>query len=139
MGLCLISDVNYYWLDWLIGLLFISKVSFRIAICKLAWWAAVYHLWQQRNAVIHSGKIRTEEQIIKDVKRDVKNAEALLLPLCLMESCVINGESALLSSVPCLLSRLQMFEERTLCYRYLVWCSSKNKKKISCLVCSLLA
>lgn len=72
MGLCLISDVNYYWLDWLIGLLFISKVSFRIAICKLAWCAAVYHLWQQRNAVIHSGKIRTEEQIIKDVKRDVK-------------------------------------------------------------------
>ena len=43
-----------------------------MTICKLAWRAAVYHIWQQRNAIIHSRQIRTEEQIVKDVRKDVK-------------------------------------------------------------------
>uniref|UniRef100_A0A2N9H1D4 Reverse transcriptase domain-containing protein n=1 Tax=Fagus sylvatica TaxID=28930 RepID=A0A2N9H1D4_FAGSY len=44
----------------------------RAVLYKLAWWAAVYHIWQQRNAIIHCRRIKTEEQIVRDIKRDVK-------------------------------------------------------------------
>jgi hypothetical protein len=73
MSLCLISDIDYCWLKlvkWATNNL--KGSSFRVTICKLAWWAAVYHIWQQRNAIIHSRKIRTREQIVKDVRKDVK-------------------------------------------------------------------
>ena len=46
--------------------------SLRVLICNLAWWATVYHIWQQRNDVIHSSRIRSDKQIVKDIMRDVK-------------------------------------------------------------------
>jgi hypothetical protein len=38
----------------------------------VAWWATVYHLWLQRNSRIHGGVIKTEEQIVRDIQKDVK-------------------------------------------------------------------
>ena len=44
----------------------------KATVCKLAWWAIVYYLWSQRNAVLHVGQIKTEDQIINIIKKDVK-------------------------------------------------------------------
>ena len=78
-------------------------ISFRAAICKLAWWVAVYYLWQQGNAIIHSRKIKTEEQNVKDIKRDISKAEwrakVEQLTLSLTEYCVVNGALTLLLCV----------------------------------------
>ncbi len=38
----------------------------------MAWWATVYHLWLQRNSRVFGGVIKTEEQIVQDIRRDVK-------------------------------------------------------------------
>lgn len=73
MNLWLVSDVECTWqilIDWSVNQL--KGRSLKFTICKLAWWATVYHLWQQRNANIHSKNVRNEEQIIKDIKKDVK-------------------------------------------------------------------
>jgi hypothetical protein len=37
----------------------------RAPVLKLAWWAAVYHIWWQRNVVLHQGLINSEEGILK--------------------------------------------------------------------------
>lgn len=73
MNLWLVSDVECTWqilIDWSVNQL--KGRSLKVTICKLAWWATVYHLWQQRNAIIHSKNVRNEEHIIKDIKKDVK-------------------------------------------------------------------
>ena len=46
--------------------------TFRASICKVAWSATVYHVWLQRNNRIFDGEIKTEEQIVKAIKMDVK-------------------------------------------------------------------
>ena len=78
-------------------------ISFRAAICKLAWWVAVYYLWQQGNAIIHSRKIKTEEQNVEDIKRDISKAEwrakVEQLTQSLTEYCVVNGALTLLLCV----------------------------------------
>ena len=57
-------------MEW--GIKNILSVGLRSTICKLSWWAAVYHLWLQRNAIVHDGQIKTEEQILNFIKKDVK-------------------------------------------------------------------
>jgi hypothetical protein len=46
--------------------------TFRASICKVAWWATVYHVWLQRNNKIFYGESKTEEQIVKAIRMDVK-------------------------------------------------------------------
>ncbi len=46
--------------------------TFRASICKVAWWATVYHVWVQRNNRIFDAEIKTEEQIVKAIRMDVK-------------------------------------------------------------------
>jgi hypothetical protein len=46
--------------------------TFRASICKVAWWATVYHVWLQRNNRIFDAEIKTEEQIVKAIRMDVK-------------------------------------------------------------------
>jgi hypothetical protein len=41
-------------------------------LCKLCLGAAVYHLWQQRNALLHGKTPRTEEQIVSRIRWEVK-------------------------------------------------------------------
>jgi hypothetical protein len=55
---------------FLASVLKISKVG--ASICQVAWCAIVYHIWIQRNNRIHAGEVKTEEQIVKAIKRDVK-------------------------------------------------------------------
>ena len=40
----------------------------RAPVLKFAWWAAVYHIWWQRNAVLHQGLINFEEGILKMIR-----------------------------------------------------------------------
>jgi hypothetical protein len=73
MALCLVSNAPTDWnllIDW--GILHLKGKSFRASLCKVAWWATVYHLWLQRNSRIHGGVIKTEEQIVRDIQKDVK-------------------------------------------------------------------
>jgi hypothetical protein len=44
----------------------------RSTVSKIAPWAVVYHIWVQRNAIVHLGQVKTEEQIIKSIRKDVK-------------------------------------------------------------------
>lgn len=48
------------------------KGSSRVSPCKLAWWSAVYHVWFQRNSKIHIIDIKTEEQLVTCIQRNVK-------------------------------------------------------------------
>ena len=48
------------------------EIVLRVLICNLAWWAIVYHIWQQWNDVIHSSRIRSDKQIVQDIMRDVE-------------------------------------------------------------------
>ena len=73
MALCLVFDAIDDWnmlVAW--GTQHLQGKLFRTSLSKLAWWAMVYHLWLQRNARVHGGKIKTEEQIMQDICRDVK-------------------------------------------------------------------
>jgi hypothetical protein len=73
MALCLVSDAPADWnllIDW--GILHLIGKSFQASLCKVAWWATVYHLRLQRNSRIHGGVIKTEEQIVRDIQKDVK-------------------------------------------------------------------
>ena len=65
MDLCLISYAKYNWLD-MVGwdTNYLKGNSLRLVICKIAWWVAVHHIWQQRNSVIHSSRVRSDKQIV---------------------------------------------------------------------------
>ena len=72
MGLCLVSDAKTNWQELMkSGATQLKGKGFRTTLCKLAWWSVVYHICQ-RNAIIHVGRIYTEEQIIGIIKKDVK-------------------------------------------------------------------
>ncbi len=73
MNLCLIPDIPKDWealVSW--GIKSLKGNSLRVSICKLAWWATVYHLWLHRSSRIHGGVIKTEEQLIRDIKAKQK-------------------------------------------------------------------
>ena len=42
-------------------------------ICRIALQSAVYHIWQQRNAVIHQRRISFEEGIERMIRWEVKS------------------------------------------------------------------
>ena len=66
MRLCLVSNRLFSWedlIEWVSSNL--KGKGMRSNICRLGLWATVYHIWLQRNAIIHRGHIKTEEQIIK--------------------------------------------------------------------------
>jgi hypothetical protein len=39
---------------------------------KLCLGACIYHLWQQRNALVHSSNLRTEKTMIKQITWEVR-------------------------------------------------------------------
>ncbi len=74
MALYLLFDPCFCWedlLEW--GVVHLKRKEMRATMCKVAWWAIVYSLWSQRNVVIHAGKIKSEDQPLNIIKRDVKN------------------------------------------------------------------
>ena len=112
MEFCIMTDIKYSWqelVEWASNHL--KGTNCGAVLYKLAWWAAVYHIWQQRNAIIHCRRIKTEEQIVRDIKRDVKGrvestsnifSSILNRILC----CKWGITSAVLCCVQRLLSRL---------------------------------
>jgi hypothetical protein len=46
--------------------------SFRVSLCKVSRWSVVYHICIQRNNRNHAGIIKIEEQMEKEIGRDVK-------------------------------------------------------------------
>uniref|UniRef100_A0A2N9IBN2 Reverse transcriptase domain-containing protein n=1 Tax=Fagus sylvatica TaxID=28930 RepID=A0A2N9IBN2_FAGSY len=74
MALCLVSDPCFCWedlLEW--GVVHLKGTEMRAIVCKVAWWATGYSIWSQRNAIIHAGQIKSEDQLLNSIKRDVKN------------------------------------------------------------------
>lgn len=62
-------------IGWFIKLqhrIFLWGKRYRASLWKVAWWATVYHLWIQRNCRIHGREVKTEEQIVKSITRDVE-------------------------------------------------------------------
>lgn len=73
MALCLATGIPKDWEDqvsW--GTKYLKGTSPRVILCKLSWWATIYHLWIQRNNRIYGGKVETEEKILKFIKRDIR-------------------------------------------------------------------
>ena len=81
----------------------------------------MYYLWQQGNAIIHSRKIKTEEQNVEDIKRDISKAEwrakVEQLTQSLTEYCVVNGALTLLFCVKGYV-RLSVFAAVYLCISF---------------------
>jgi len=58
---------------------------FKASLGKLCLGACIYHLWQQRNALVHSSNLRTEETLIKHLK--------LFSRLCLIRTFFFNKKT----------------------------------------------
>lgn len=71
--LCLISDFNTSWqelVDW--SVVHLQRKGLRATLSKTAWWAAIYHLWSQRNAILHVKRLYSEDQHFRIIKTDVR-------------------------------------------------------------------
>ena len=40
---------------------------------RLVLWSTVYHIWFQRNASIHQGRLPSEEAMVRMIRLEVKN------------------------------------------------------------------
>ena len=73
MKLCLVSNAQFVWEDLIAwGARELKGKGLRVIACKLAWWATVYHIWLQRNAIVSEERISTEEQLKRSIIKDVK-------------------------------------------------------------------
>jgi hypothetical protein len=70
---CLVWDPP---IDWDLFLLWCNNHlkgrSLFFIVCKLCLGASVYHLWKQRNALLHGNPLHTEESLVLQVNRDVR-------------------------------------------------------------------
>ena len=100
-GLCLAFSVPDNWdllLEW--GIKNLKGRSFRVTLCKIAWWATVYHLWQQRNARLHAGEMKLEENIIKAIRRDFRaKMEAVKAPASILHQTLCSNWNILLYTI----------------------------------------
>ena len=63
MSCCLVKHPSFYWdeiMAW--GERHAKSKSLRFNVFRLALWFAVYHIWQQRNGVLHQGRIYVENK-----------------------------------------------------------------------------
>lgn len=73
LGLCSVSKIQTCWADilkW--GEKDLLSDSLENVLCKLSWGPTVYHIWKQRNDIKHSNHIRSEEQMIKHLKWEIR-------------------------------------------------------------------
>ena len=49
----------------------IKGKDLRSSLCIVVW-ATAYHIWSKRNSRIHGEEIKTEESVVKSVRKDVK-------------------------------------------------------------------
>jgi hypothetical protein len=72
MSICLIPNPPVDWeevVQWFVKDL--QGTSLKANACRLSLAAVVYHLWWQRNALMHGNTPRTEEAIVSQVKWQV--------------------------------------------------------------------
>jgi hypothetical protein len=72
MSICLIPNPPIDWEE--VVRLFVKDLqgtSLKANACRLSLAAVVYHLWRQRNALLHGNTPRTEEDIVSQVKWQV--------------------------------------------------------------------
>ena len=70
---CCIEDLDDDWhkiiswaeLNW-------KSKTLKADCCRLGLSVVVYHIWAQRNAILHQGYIKTEEQIVNIIRKQVK-------------------------------------------------------------------
>ena len=52
--LSLVPGISYNWEEVVnLGIHYLQGSNFKASLCKVAWWATVYHIWIQRNNIIH--------------------------------------------------------------------------------------
>ena len=100
MALCPVSNAPDNWnllVEW--GLKNLRGRSFRVVFCKVAWWVIVYQIWIQGNSRTHKGKVKSEEQIIKAIRRDVKaKMDSVKAPTSILDSTLFNNWHFILCS-----------------------------------------
>ena len=74
-----------------------GEKSLMSIICRIALRSAVYHIWQQRNAVIHQRRISFEEGIERMIRWEVKSRVKtrwiiVILFVCWIEQFAVFGE-----------------------------------------------
>ena len=74
MSWCLVKHPSFCWdeiMAW--GERHAKSKSLRFNVFRLALWSAVYHIWQQRNGVLHQGRIYVEKKnILHLIKWEVR-------------------------------------------------------------------
>jgi hypothetical protein len=68
MSTCLFIDIPSEWekvLTWSIATL--QGKGLQASLGKLCLGACIYHLWQQRNVLVHNSNLRTEETMVKQI------------------------------------------------------------------------
>jgi hypothetical protein len=86
MFACLFTNIPSEWekvMTWSIATL--CGKGLQASLGKLCLGACIYHLWQQRNALVHSSNLRTEETLIKHLK--------LFSRLCLIRTFFLNKKT----------------------------------------------
>ena len=73
MSWCLVKHPSFCWdeiMAW--GERHAEGKSLRSNVFRLALWSAAYDIWQQRNGVLHQGRIYVEENILHLIKWEVR-------------------------------------------------------------------
>jgi superfamily II helicase len=74
MAECLATDPPVDWelvAQWSVAAM--QGKSLKSSLCKLCLGGAVYHLWHQRNALLHGHTLKTEEAIVEQIKWEVRS------------------------------------------------------------------
>uniref|UniRef100_A0A2N9EMM7 RING-type domain-containing protein n=1 Tax=Fagus sylvatica TaxID=28930 RepID=A0A2N9EMM7_FAGSY len=89
-----VLDASYKWDNLVVwGLGNLKGKSLRVLLCKLAWWSSVYHLWLQRNAVVHASTVRilANSKPCPKCKRPIEKNQGCMhmtcTPPCKFEFC----------------------------------------------------
>jgi len=72
MSACLFTDIPSKWekvMTWSIATL--QGKGLQASLGKLCLGACIYHLWQQRNALVHNNNLRTEVAMVKQITWEV--------------------------------------------------------------------
>jgi len=70
---CVVVDPSVSWNDVVNGFKGgMNNKSLKSALCRLSLGAPVYHLWNQRNDLLHGNPARSEEALVLQIKWQVR-------------------------------------------------------------------
>jgi hypothetical protein len=73
MSACLFTNIPYEWekvMTWSIATL--QWKGLQASLGKLCLGQCIYHLWQQRNALVYNNNLKTEETMVKQITWEVR-------------------------------------------------------------------